>query len=56
MFSQTVKFLTRSKLEITKTLSDEFQITKDVVCRQLERKVWQHLFIFIFCQIDATEV
>ncbi|XP_017276645.1 39S ribosomal protein L9, mitochondrial [Kryptolebias marmoratus] len=35
----TVNFLKSSKLEINKTLSDEFQLTKEVVCRQLERKL-----------------
>uniref|UniRef100_A0A2I4AIC7 Large ribosomal subunit protein bL9m n=1 Tax=Austrofundulus limnaeus TaxID=52670 RepID=A0A2I4AIC7_AUSLI len=34
----TVKYLTRYKLEITKT-SDEFQLTKAVVCRQFDKKL-----------------
>ncbi|XP_037548659.1 39S ribosomal protein L9, mitochondrial [Nematolebias whitei] len=35
----TIEFLQSSNLEIMKTLSDEFQLTKDVVCRQLDRKL-----------------
>ncbi|XP_061598334.1 39S ribosomal protein L9, mitochondrial [Cololabis saira] len=35
----TVEFLKRSKLKINKMPSDEFQLTKDVVCRQFGRKL-----------------
>ncbi|XP_005796529.1 39S ribosomal protein L9, mitochondrial [Xiphophorus maculatus] len=35
----TVELLKRSKLKIIKTLSDDFQLTKEVVCRQFEKKL-----------------
>uniref|UniRef100_A0A1A7WP19 Large ribosomal subunit protein bL9m n=1 Tax=Iconisemion striatum TaxID=60296 RepID=A0A1A7WP19_9TELE len=34
----TVEFLKTAELKINKTLSDEFQLTKEVVCRQLEKQ------------------
>ena len=38
-FLQTVKFLKNSKLTINKMPSEEFQVTKEVVQRQLLKKV-----------------
>ncbi|XP_007564990.1 large ribosomal subunit protein bL9m [Poecilia formosa] len=35
----TVELLKRTKLKIIKTLSDDFQLTKEVVCRQFENKL-----------------
>ncbi|KAM6899991.1 large ribosomal subunit protein bL9m [Xenentodon cancila] len=35
----TVDFLKRSKLKINEMPSDEFQLTKDVICRQFARKL-----------------
>uniref|UniRef100_A0A1A8ICE6 Large ribosomal subunit protein bL9m n=1 Tax=Nothobranchius kuhntae TaxID=321403 RepID=A0A1A8ICE6_NOTKU len=34
----TVEFLKNAKLKINRTTSDEFQLTKEVVCRQLEKQ------------------
>ncbi|XP_008420405.1 large ribosomal subunit protein bL9m [Poecilia reticulata] len=35
----TVELLKRTKLKIIKTLSDDFQLTKEVVCRQFENQL-----------------
>uniref|UniRef100_A0A4W6CEI7 Large ribosomal subunit protein bL9m n=1 Tax=Lates calcarifer TaxID=8187 RepID=A0A4W6CEI7_LATCA len=39
VFLQTVDFLKRSQLKINKMPSEEFQLTKEVVCRQLLKKL-----------------
>uniref|UniRef100_A0A3P9P9S7 Large ribosomal subunit protein bL9m n=1 Tax=Poecilia reticulata TaxID=8081 RepID=A0A3P9P9S7_POERE len=36
---RTVELLKRTKLKIIKTLSDDFQLTKEVVCRQFENQL-----------------
>lgn len=47
VFLQTVEFLKGSKLKISKMPVDEFQVTKEVVCRQFLKKVWLSLsFLF----------
>lgn len=43
VFLQTVDFLKCSQLKINKMPSEEFQLTKEVVCRQLLKKVCQWL-------------
>lgn len=42
-----MEFLQRSKLRIVKIPSDDFQVTKEVICRQLLKRVW-HLSSFTF--------